>query len=167
MRKLSLMLIPLLVITMLIGTIGCGGEDEGDNTPEPTATITGAATAEPTATEEPEATAIPADTPTATAKPTITTSMSALPCRFHGEVMLDGASVDDGIVITAIIDGDEYTTETPARAGPSTYYLSIEPDEGASYAAGTTVTFKIGNRAASETHGWELGGNVDLDLSAS
>ena len=43
-------------------------------------------------------------------------SMQAVqpPCRFYGTVRVGGASVPDGTVITAIIEGDVHTTVTPA-----------------------------------------------------
>lgn len=159
MKKLSLLLIPLLLMSLLIGSIGCGGDDEDETTPVPTATEA-PDTATPIATET-QATATPAVTqepqPTPTAEP-----LGSPPCRFRGTVMLDGATVADGIEITAIINGDEYTTETPSDYGASTYVLLIE----ASYDAGTEITFKIGNRIADQTGSWEMGGNIELNLSA-
>ena len=91
----------------------------------------------------------------------------AMPCRFHGTVTADGAAVADGTVITATIDGDEYTTTTPAVYGASSYALTISPAEGVTYAEGSTITFMIGDHSAAETGVWESGGNSEQDLSAS
>ncbi len=163
MKKLSLILISLLLMALLFGTIGCGGDDDADTTPEPTATE--ASTPEPTATEAP-ATATPVATPTATAEPTTPPSMTAIPCRFHGTVMLDGASVVDGIEIIATIGEDTYSTTTPSDYGDSTYLIQISPPSGTSYDTGTAVTFKVNNRDVAQTGSWETGGNIELDLTA-
>jgi hypothetical protein len=88
------------------------------------------------------------------------------PCRFYGDVMLDGQAVPDGTVIKATIGGDEYTTTTPAEGyGASTYAIKIAEPSGATY-DGATVTFMIGAREAAQTGTWDLGSNVNVDLSA-
>jgi hypothetical protein len=88
------------------------------------------------------------------------------PCRFYGDVMLDGQAVPAGTVITATVGGDEYTTTTPAEGyGASTYAIKIAEPSGATY-DGATVTFMIGSRSAAQTGTWELGSNVNVDLSA-
>ncbi|MEE8373482.1 MAG: hypothetical protein V3R87_07190, partial [Dehalococcoidia bacterium] len=89
----------------------------------------------------------------------------AMPCRFYGTVTADGVAVDDGTVITATIDGDEYTATTPSAYGASTFSLRIEPADGVTYAEGVTITFMIGDESAAETGAWESGGNFELDLS--
>ncbi len=89
----------------------------------------------------------------------------AMPCRFYGTVTSDGVAVDDGTVITATIDGDEYTATTPSAYGASTYALTISPAEGVTYADGSTITFMIGDESAAETGVWESGGNFEVDLS--
>lgn len=75
--------------------------------------------------------------------------------------------MSDGTIITVIIDGDEYTTTTPAVYGPSTYAIKIVPAADAAYAEGAAVTFMIGDYTADQTGGWETGGNIELDLTAS
>jgi len=89
-----------------------------------------------------------------------------LPCKFYGTVQEDGANVDDGTIISAIIDGAEVaTTTTPAAGyGASSYAIIITQPEGKSF-EGKTVTFKIGAGSAEQTGIWEKGGNVKLDLS--
>jgi hypothetical protein len=91
--------------------------------------------------------------------------MSALPCQFRGTVEISGAPVPDGTVITAIVAGDEYTTETLFAYGDSTFRIGISP-AGVVYTPGTVVTFKIGGQAASQTSTWEQGGNIEVDISA-
>jgi hypothetical protein len=91
-----------------------------------------------------------------------------MPCRFRGTVQLNGANVADGTIITAIVAGDEYTTVTPEEDyGPSTYAIKIIPPEGTAYTAGAVVTFKIGDYTADQTGAWAIGGNIELNLTAS
>jgi hypothetical protein len=91
----------------------------------------------------------------------------ALPCRFHGTVQLDNATVSDGTIITAIIGADTYTTSTPSVYGNSTYAITIVPPKNVIYTDGTPVTFWIGNYSAIETGTWETGLNLVLNLTAS
>jgi len=87
-----------------------------------------------------------------------------LPCRFHGSVQVDGEDVPDETVITATIEGDDYTTTTPSDYGASTYSLEIAPAEGTTYEDGAEIAFTV-DGAAAGTSTWEAGGNVELDLS--
>jgi len=91
----------------------------------------------------------------------------ALPCRFHGTVQLDNATVPDDTIITAIIEGDTYTTSTPSVYGNSTYAITIVPPGNVTYMDGTPVTFLIGGYYAMETGTWETGLNLVLNLTAS
>jgi hypothetical protein len=87
------------------------------------------------------------------------------PCRFHGHVTVDGAPAPDGTTVTAVIEGDEYVTTTPAAGyGTSMYAITIIQPLGKSY-HGKTVTFKIGNRVTDQTAVWATTGNLRLDLS--
>lgn len=87
------------------------------------------------------------------------------PCRFYGTVMVDGAAVADGTVITAMIGGDQLTTATPAEGySTSTYAIKIGVDT--EYTEGATVTFMIGDRAAAQTGTWTKGANVEVNLTA-
>jgi len=90
----------------------------------------------------------------------------ALPCRFHGTVQLDNATVPDGTIIKAIIEGDTYTTSTPSVYGNSTYAITIVPPKNVIYIDGTPVTFLIGNYSAIETGTWETGLNLVLNFTA-
>ena len=87
------------------------------------------------------------------------------PCRFYGTVTVDGAAVADGTVITAMIEGDQLTTATPAEGySTSTYAIKIGVDT--EYTEGATVTFMIGDRAAAQTGTWTKGGNIEVNLTA-
>lgn len=87
------------------------------------------------------------------------------PCRFYGTVIVDGAGVADGTVITAMIGGDQLTTATPAEGySTSTYAIKIGVDT--EYTEGATVTFMIGDRAAAQTGTWAKGANIEVNLSA-
>lgn len=87
------------------------------------------------------------------------------PCRFYGTVTVDGAAVVDGTVITAMIEGDQLTTATPAEGySTSTYAIKIGVDT--EYTEGATVTFMIGDRAAAQTGTWIKGDNIEVNLSA-
>jgi hypothetical protein len=74
----------------------------------------------------------------------------ALPCRFHGILQLDNATVPDGTIITAIVGADTYTTSTPSVYGNSTYAITIVPPGNVTYTDGTPVTFLIGDHYAME-----------------
>jgi hypothetical protein len=161
MSKLAALLAPLLMVALVFAMIGCGAEESPTPTPTPSPTKTASPTPAPTT---PPPTPTPVPTPEPTPVPTLSTEP---PCRFHGTVQLNGADVPDGTVITAIIDGDEHTTTTPAVYGPSTYAIKIVPPSATPYGEGTPVVFKIGDFTAAQTGAWDTGGNIELDLSAS
>ncbi|MCX5995899.1 MAG: hypothetical protein NTV59_07900 [Chloroflexi bacterium] len=83
-----------------------------------------------------------------------------MPCAFHGTVQVSGANVADGIVITATIGNETYTTTT----SDSIYRVVIAPPAGKAY-EGLPVNFKIGSDTAKEIGTWQLGGNVALNLT--
>ncbi len=87
-------------------------------------------------------------------------------CSFAGTVKLDGADVADGSVITAAIEGAEYTTTTPTGYGASTYAITIQLNDSTHYADGVPVSFKINGYDASQTATWQAGQNIRLDLTA-
>ena len=163
MKKLSVILVPLLILVLVLTAFGCNGEEEPTPTasPEPTPTATAAPTVQPTVAPP---TASPTPTPVRTPVPTLSTEP---PCRFHGTVKLNGVDVPDGTIVKAIIAGDEYTTTTPAVYGPSTYALKIVPVAGAAYAEGASIIFMISAYTAIQTGSWETGGNIVLNLTAS
>ena len=88
-------------------------------------------------------------------------------CTFTGMVTTDNAEVADGTLITAIIAGDEYYTHTSTVFGHSTYSLTISAPDGKTYADGTEVTFKIGDRNTGVTATFEAGANLTVNLTAS
>lgn len=100
--------------------------------------------------------------------PYVTTAQQQpLPCRFHGTVLLNGRPVSDGIVVRALIGGNEVASCTlPAVYGSSTYALVIAPQVGVSYSSNTTINFKIHVYDAIQTATWADGGNIALNLTA-
>jgi hypothetical protein len=86
-------------------------------------------------------------------------------CQFEGIAELDGAAVNDGTVITAMIEGDEYYSTTPTIFGTSDYCLTIEPPAGQEYPEGTEVIFKIDNRTVEQTGTFKAGAVIGLDLT--
>ena len=90
------------------------------------------------------------------------------PCRFYGNVQVDGVDVPAGTTIQAIIGGEvvgETTTTISSTTGRSYYGVIIVQPEGASY-SGATVTFKIGTKSAEQTGTWTIGENFNTDLSS-
>lgn len=85
-------------------------------------------------------------------------------CRFVGSVTLDNASVADGTVVKAWIEGVEAESTTTAN---SSYALTID-GTGTDY-AGQTVTFTVGadDAAAAEVATYTKGGNLTLNLTAA
>ncbi|MEE8174909.1 MAG: hypothetical protein V3T71_06275, partial [Dehalococcoidia bacterium] len=88
--------------------------------------------------------------------------------RFYGTVRINGVLPAEFVTtITATIEGQTYTTTTPSAVyGASTYAIKIGQPEGMAF-DGKTVTFKIGDLDADEAGAWEVGGNVELNLTAS
>jgi hypothetical protein len=84
-----------------------------------------------------------------------------LPCRFHGDVTIDGAAAPDDTVITATIEGSEFSASTPAGYGTGSYILEITPDEGTTFTEGALVTFRVGDTQVA-TESFEAGGNIEL-----
>ena len=195
MRKLAIVLVPLLVLALVMGAVGCGCGG-GEPTPTPTATPALALDSdgdgwgdaqEQTAGTNPysadtdgdgywdpldpnplDSTIPRALTPAPTPTPTPTSQPLSLqlPCRFYGTVQIDGADVVDGTVIAAKIQGDTHTTVVATTIyGPSTYALKIVPLQGKWYIDGSPIVFYIGGRLANQSAVWVRGGNFMLDLS--
>jgi hypothetical protein len=82
-------------------------------------------------------------------------------------VQLNGASVPNGTIVTAIIEGYGYNTVTPAEGyGASTFRIVIPKAQGADY-ANKIVSFRINGYTASQTVVWTTGGNVLVNLTAT
>ena len=164
MRKLAVVLVPLLALVLVFGVLGCGGEATPTPTPVPTVAPTAAPTAEPTAAPTPAPTVAPTTAPLATPPPVDST---VPPCRFRGLAQLNLTNVPDGTVITAIVDGIGYTTTTPASGyGPSSFVILIPKPQGRSF-DGKVVTFMVGSKIAPQTASWSMGGNVLVNLTAT
>jgi hypothetical protein len=102
------------------------------------------------------------------AGPTPTSNGSGqLPMRLYGMVQLDGADVPAGTEVSAVIEGNTYTTTTPSIYGSSTYSLQITAPAGVVYSEGTTITFVIDGYVADQTSMWVTGANLSFDISAS
>jgi hypothetical protein len=86
-------------------------------------------------------------------------------CTFYGTVTINNAGVADGTLITAVIDGDAYYTHTSTVLGYSTYSLTISAPDGKTYADGTKVTFKIGDRDTGDTATFKAGANLSVNLT--
>ena len=76
MKKLLLLLTPLLVLSLILGAIGCAGEEA---TPTPTPKATPTSTPKATPTLAPTPTPKPGETPGPTPKPTATPAPTATP----------------------------------------------------------------------------------------
>ena len=164
MRKIAVVLVPLLVLVLVFGALGC----KSTPAPTPTPTPTVAPTPTPTPTPAPTPTPTPTVAPTATplATPPAADNMSGPPCRFYGTVTLNGANVADGTMVTIIVSGYGYTTTTTTVNGVSTYSEVVQKAQNITY-QGLPVTFMVGNATATQTSTWTTGGNVLVNLTAS
>ena len=88
-------------------------------------------------------------------------------CRFRGTVKLNGAEVAGGTLVTAVVEGDEYHTNTPTGQDSSTYSITIRPPQGKTYADGSKVSFRIAGHPAEQTGTFKPWATVRLDLTAS
>jgi hypothetical protein len=164
MRKIAVVLIPLAVLVLVFGALGCGGGAAPTPTPTPTVAPTPTPTEAPTPTAAPTPTVAPTAAPLAT--PPAPDNVSGPPCRFHGTVTLNGAAAPSGTVITAIIEGYGYTTTVQTAAGSSTYSITVPKAQGVTY-EGKAVTFRVGSATAIQTSAWAMGDNVLVNLIAS
>jgi len=164
MKKVAVVLIPLLALVLVFGALGCGGGAAPTPTPTPTVAPTPTPTEVPTPTPTPTPTVAPTAAPLAT--PPLPDNVSGPPCRFHGTVTLNGANVADGTVVTVIIAGYGYPTNTVTVGGASTYSITVPKAQGISY-EGQAVNFRVGSTAAIQVAAWTMGGNVLVNLIAS
>jgi hypothetical protein len=166
MRKIAVVLVPLLVLALAAGVVGCTKTVYVTPSPTPTPTLTPTPTPVPP-TPSPTPTPVPTPTPLKTPPPIATPPGGGPPCRFHGTVSLNGANVPNGTVITVIILGYAYTATTPSVYGASTYKIDIPvPQAGINY-EGQAVTFRIGNATAVQVSSWTGGGDVQVNLTAT
>ncbi len=95
-----------------------------------------------------------------------------LPSSFFGVVKMNGANVAEGTVISARINGVQYTQATVSvYNGDTIYGLDIPGDDVSTPgvkeggAPNDTVVFYIGAWEAYQTASWQSGSNVQRDLS--
>jgi len=91
----------------------------------------------------------------------------SVPCWFHGTVRVNGATVPDGTVVKAIVEGYVHTTTTTTPAYGASHYFILIPNPLGVVFEGKTVTFMIGNLTATETGSWAEGRNILLNLNAT
>lgn len=102
---------------------------------------------------------------TATAVYSQDTDLSS--CQFYGTVEIDGEPVADGTIITAVLNGVRYTTQTQTDpGGNSGYSLEIRLPEETESPPTTPIFFVIGNIDAHQTATFVPGGTVFLELTA-
>lgn len=88
-------------------------------------------------------------------------------CQFYGTVEVDGKSVEDGTIITAVLDGVRYTTQTQTDpSGNSGYSLQIRIPGETESPPTTPIFFVIGDIDAHQTATFIPGGTVFLELTA-
>ena len=96
-----------------------------------------------------------------------------LPSSFYGTVMVNGAYVSDGTIISAWIDGNKYAeVGTFTFESKSVYTIEVPVDnpdtvEKDGGEEGDTVVYKIGSDTADQTGTWHSGTNVEVNLTAS
>lgn len=103
----------------------------------------------------------------------VANSPPILPSSFYGTVMVNGAYVSDGTIISAWIGSTRFAeVGTFTFEAKSVYTLEIPADnpgttqkEGGQ--EGDTIVFKIGSAPADQTGTWHSGTNVELNLAAS
>lgn len=79
MRKLAIVLVPLLLMVFVISAVGCDGKGTSTATPTPTPTLTVTLTPTPSVTPSPTPTPTPTSTPTATPTPSPTPTPTSAP----------------------------------------------------------------------------------------
>lgn len=164
MRKIAVVLIPLAVLALVFGALGCGGGAAPTPTPAPTVAPTPTPTEVPTPAPTPTPTLAPTPMPLGT--PPVPDNVSGPPCRFHGTVTLNGAPAPAGTQVMVIISGYGYPATVTAVAGSITYDVTIPKAQGISY-EGQVVTFRVSGTTAIQPSTWTMGGNQLVNLIAS
>jgi hypothetical protein len=146
-------------------------EPEPDSPPEPVPTPTFTPEPTPTNTPEPTPTATLEPTPTNTPEPTSTPAAQPLgerqttvaPHVFAGSASIGGQPAPDGMEVTAWVDGfSKPVGEGVVSLG--SYNLKVFQFGTTSF-SGRTITFKIGESAASETGIWQSFGADVVNLT--
>jgi len=168
MKKIAVVLIPLLVLVLVLGALGCSKTVYVVVTPTPTVAPTPTPTLAPTPTPTPTPTPVLSPTPTPTPMPPPTAADHAVqPCAFYGSVLLNGVNAPAGTLVTAIVAGYGYPAYTTTVSGVSHYYVVVYQGEGSpiSY-EGKTVTFMVNNVMTTQTGTWTGGNNIQKNLTS-
>ena len=165
MRKIAVVLIPLLVLVLIAGAVGCCTKTVYV-TPTPTPTMAPTPTPTEASPATPTPTVAPTPTPLKTPPPPAEPPQGGPPCRFHGTVVLNGTAAPAGTQVTVIVEGYGYPATVTAAVGSTTYSVIIPVAQGINY-EGKIVTFMIGDDMASQTSSWTTGGNVAVNISAT
>jgi len=165
MKKIAVVLIPLLVLVLVFGALGCTCTKTVYVTPTPTPTPT--PTVAPTPTEAPTPTPSPSPTtapptPTPTLMPGPTANTASYPCSFYGSVQLNGVNAPAGTAVMAIVAGYGYSTTVSAA---SHYYIQVNKAAGIPF-EGQPVTFMVSGVMATQTSTWTEGANKQKNLTA-
>jgi len=161
MKKIAVVLIPLLVLVLVLGALGCSKTVYVVVTPTPTVAPTPTPTEGPTPSPSPT-TAPPTPTPTPMTPPTPDTL--SRPCAFHGSVLIDGVNAPNGTAVTVIVAGYGYPTATTTVSGVSHYYIQVPKPVGMTY-EGQAVTFMVNNEMTTQTSTWTEGSNKLKNLT--
>ena len=161
MKKIAVVLIPLLVLVLVFGVLGC--KSSPAPTPTPTPTVAPTPTEAPTPTLAPSPTTAP-PTPTPTPMPPPTPSTTSYPCSFYGSVLLNGVNAPAGTAVMAIVAGYGYPTTTTMVSGASHYYIQVNKATGITF-EGQIVTFMVSGVMATQTSTWTEGANKQKNLT--
>jgi hypothetical protein len=167
MKKIAVVLIPLLVLVLVLGALGCSKTVYVVVTPTPTVAPTPTQTVAPTPSPSPSPTPTlsPTSTPTATPMPPPTPDTLSRPCAFNGSVLINGVNAPNGTVVTVIVAGYGYSTTTTTVSGASHYYIQVPKAAGITY-EGQTVTFMLNNVMTTQTSTWSEGFNKPKNLTS-
>lgn len=167
MKKIAVVLIPLLVLVLVLGALGCTKNIYITPTPTPTVapTLTPTPTPTPSPSSSPTPTLSPTSTPTPTPMPPPTPDTLSRPSAFNGSVLINGVNAPNGTVVTAIVAGYGYSTTTTTVSGASHYYIVIPKAAGITY-EGQTVTFMVNNVLVTQTSTWTEGANKQKNLTS-
>jgi hypothetical protein len=96
-----------------------------------------------------------------------------LPSSFYGTIQVDGANVEPGTSIKALIENQVFAEgHTLMYEGTSVYTINVPGDDNDSQEVdggreGDEIIFEIGGLVADQTGTWHSGTNVELNLTAS
>jgi len=164
MKKIAVVLIPLLVLVLVLGALGCSKTVYVVVTPTPTVAPTPTEAPTPTPTPSPSPTTAP-PTPTPTPMPPPTADIGSRPCAFNGSVLLNGFTAPAGTAVTVIVAGYGYPTTTTMVSGASHYYIAVPKAAGITY-EGQAVTFMVNNVLVTQTSTWTEGSNITKNLTS-